>query len=149
MRYMIFAVILAIGFWIPAAGPATAADPALNLLLKKGVITQQEHDEALKEAGQAAEAPPIKSEPEAPAGAAPPAKDADGDTAVDLGKGIKFGYDRGLYTQFKDKFQLKIRLRLQFRFTDSSFNSAYGTVGDTKNSPNVSSAGIITSRTRQ
>ncbi len=68
---------------------------------------------------------------------------------MDLGKGVKFGYDRGLYTQFKDKFQLKIRLRLQFRFTDSSFNSAYGTVGDTKNSPNVSSAGIITSRTRQ
>ena len=68
---------------------------------------------------------------------------------MDLGKGIKFGYDRGLYTQFKDKFQLKIRLRLQFRYTDSSFNSAYGTVGDTKNYPNVSSAGVITSRTHQ
>ena len=149
MRYMIFAVVLAIGFWIPAAGPATAADPALNLLLKKGVITQQEHDEALKETGQAAEAPSTKSEPGAPAEAAPLAKDADGDTTVDLGKGIKFGYDRGLYTQFKNKFQLKIRLRLQFRFTDSSFNSAYGTVGDTRNSPNVSGAGVITSRTRQ
>ncbi len=75
MRYMIFAVILASGFWVPAAGPAIAADPALNLLLKKGVITQQEHDEALKEAGQAAEAPPIKSEPEVPAEAAPPCQE--------------------------------------------------------------------------
>ena len=33
------------------------------------------------------------------------------ESTVDLGKGIRFGYDRGLYTQFKDKFQLKIRAR--------------------------------------
>ena len=150
MQSKILTIVQAIGLaFLAATPPAIAGDPALNLLLKKGVITQQEHDEALKETGQAAEAPPTKSELGPPAEAAPPAKDADGDTTVDLGKGIKFGYDRGLYTQFKDKFQLKIRLRLQFRFTDSSFNSAYGTVGDTTNSPNVSSAGVITSRTRQ
>ncbi len=41
---------------------------------------------------------------------------------------------------------MKVRIRLQARFTESSLNSAYGSVGDTKNYPNVSSAGIITSR---
>jgi hypothetical protein len=150
MQSKILTIVQAIGLaFLAATPPAIAGDPALNLLLKKGVITQQEHDEALKETGQAAEAPPTKSELGPPAEAARPAKDADGDTTVDLGKGIKFGYDRGLYTQFKDKFQLKIRLRLQFRFTDSNFNSAYGTVGDTKNYPNVSGTGAITSRIRQ
>jgi len=82
MRYMIFTVILAIGFGISAARSAAAADPALNLLLKKGVITQQEHDEALKETGQAAEAPPTKSELGPPAEAAPPAKDAESNSAT-------------------------------------------------------------------
>jgi hypothetical protein len=67
-----------------------------------------------------------------------------GDSTVDLGKGIKFGYDRGLYTQFKDKFRLKIRLRLQFRFADSHYNGGYGTVGDLKNYPIVSGAGAVT-----
>jgi hypothetical protein len=126
-----------LGGAIPAAG----ADPALNLLLKKGIITQEEYDQALKEVGHAAEAPPAKTEPETPAKTTPPAKDADGDNTVDLGKGIKFGYDRGLYTQFKDKFRLKIRIRIQTRFTDSRFNSAYNTTGDPKNYPNASSAG--------
>src|SRR5437867_1590331 len=149
MRRSTISVFVVTAWLLGVAIPAAAADPALNLLLKKGVITQQEYDEALKETGQAAEAPPAKGGPVAPAKATPPAKDADGDTTVDLGKGIKFGYDRGLYTQFKDKFQLKIRLRLQFRFTDSSFNSAYGAVGDTKNYPNVSGAGVITARMRQ
>src|SRR3989454_8105860 len=139
MRRSTISALVVAAWLLGGAIPAGAADPALNLLLKKGVITQQEYDQALKEAGQAAEVPK----------ATPPAKDADGDTTVDLGKGIKFGYDRGLYTQFKDKFQLEIRLRLQFRFTDSSFNSAYGAVGDTKNYPNVSGAGVITARMRQ
>src|SRR3989449_5119569 len=139
MRRSTISALVVTAWLLGGAIPAGAADPALNLLLKKGVITQEEYDQALKEAGQAAEEPK----------ATPPAKDADGDNTVDLGKGIKFGYDRGLYTQFKDKFQLKIRLRLQFRFTDSSFNSAYGAVGDTKNYPNVSGAGVITARMRQ
>ncbi len=133
------------------AGPAGATDPALRLLLKKGIITQEEYDQALRETGQVAEAPPSKAEaaaqaqaePGAPAKATPPAQDADGDNTVDLGKGIKFGYDRGLYTQFKDKFRLKIRLRVQARFTDSRFSSAYNPVGDAKNYPGVSSAGVI------
>lgn len=144
MRSIISMIALAIGLvFLAAVGEAAAADPALNLLLKKGVITQQEYDQAVKEAAQAAEAPPPTPEPGAPAKATPTAKDADGDSTVDLGKGIKFGYDRGLYTQFEDKFRLKIRLRVQARFTDSQFNSAYNTVGDAKNYPAVSSAGVI------
>jgi phosphate-selective porin len=133
------------------AGPAGAADPALRLLLKKGIITQEEYDQALRETGQVAEAPlskveaatPARSEPGAPAQATSPAQDADGENTVDIGKGIKFGYDRGLYTQFRDKFRLKIRLRVQARFTDSQFNSAYNTFGDAKNYPAISSAGVI------
>lgn len=133
-----------------AAGPVGATDPALRLLLKKGIITQEEYDQALRETGQATEAPPAQAEPEAPVKVEPavPTKaadsvSADGDSTVDLGKWIKFGYDRGLYTQFKDKFKLKIRIRIQARFTDSRFNSAYNPVGDAKNYPNVSSAGVI------
>src|SRR5437867_2204777 len=129
MRRSTISALVVTAWLLGVAIPAAAADPALNLLLKKGVITQQEYDQALKEAGQAEEKPK----------ATPPAKDADGDNTVDLGKGIKFGYDRGLYTQFKDKFQLKIRIRLQFRFTDSAFNTAYGTIGDNKNYPITSS----------
>src|SRR2546428_2683794 len=141
MRRSTMSAVVVTAWLLGVAIPAGAADPGLNLLLKKGVITQQEYDEALKEAGQAAEAPPAKGGRVAPAKATPPAKDADGDSTVGLGKGIKFGYDRGLYTQFKDKFRLKIRIRIQARFTDSGFNSAYNTVGDPKDYPNVSSAG--------
>ena len=144
MRNVVLAIILAAGWGLfVAMEPAAGADPALNLLLKKGVITQQEYDQALKETGQATEAPPVKAEPEAPAKATLSAKDADGENTADLGKGIKFGYDRGLYTQFKDKFRLKIRIRIQPRYTDSHFNSAYDTIGDAKNYPSVSSAGVI------
>src|SRR5437016_3666802 len=132
MRRLAISVLVVAAWLLGGAIPAAAADPALNLLLKKGVITQQEYDQALKEAGQAAEVPK----------ATPPAKDADGDNTVDLGKGIKFGYDRGLYTQFKDKFQLKIRIRLQFRFTDSAFNNAYATIGDKKNYPMIAHSSI-------
>src|SRR5712692_8277320 len=129
MRRSTISALVVAAWLLGGAIPAGAADPALNLLLKKGVITQEEYDQALKEARQAEEAPK----------ATPPAKDADGDSTVDLGKGIKFGYDRGLYTQFKDRFRLKIRIRIQTRFTDSRFNSAYNTTGDPKNYPNVSS----------
>src|SRR5712692_10618807 len=156
MRNVVFTMILAIGFGVfAAAGPAAGADPALNLLLKKGIITQEEYDQALKETEQvvekppvktepapsSAEPPPAKSEPGTPAQATLPAKDADGDNTVDLGKGIKFGYDRGLYTQFQDKFRLKIRIRIQPRYTDSHFNGAWNTIGDPKNYPNVPSTG--------
>jgi phosphate-selective porin len=132
MRRSTISALVVTAWLLGVAIPAAAADPALNLLLKKGVITQQEYDQALKEAGQAEEAPK----------ATPPTKDVDGDNTVDLGKGIKFGYDRGLYTQFKDRFQLKIRIRLQFRYTDSAFNNAYGTIGDNKNYPIISGTNI-------
>src|SRR3989449_9869882 len=122
MRRSTISALVVTAWLLGVAIPAAAADPALNLLLKKGVISQEEYDQDLKEAGQVEEKPK----------ATPPAKDADGDNTVDLGKRIKFGYARGLYTQFKDKFQLKIRIRLQFRFTDSAFNNAYGTIGDKK-----------------
>src|SRR2546426_8829452 len=153
MRRSTISALVVTAWLLGVAIPAGAADPALKLLLKKGIITQEEYDQALRETGQLPETPPPKAGAAPPAAAAPARADAapapDGDTTVDLGKGIKFGYDRGLYTQFKDKFQLEIRLRLQFRFTDSSFNSAYGAVGDTKNYPNVSGAGVITARMRQ
>jgi hypothetical protein len=129
-----------------AALPADAADPALRILLKKGIITQQEYDEALKEAEQILAAP-VQPKPVAetkPAASAPTkAIEPDSDNTVDLGKGIKFGYDRGLYTQFQDKFRLKIRIRLQPRFTDAHFNSAWDTIGDSRNYPNVSGTGAI------
>src|SRR2546425_6614502 len=156
MRRSTISALVVTAWLLGVAIPAGAADPALKLLLKKGIITQEEYDQALRETGQLPETPPpkagaappaaaapAKGGPVAPAKATPPAKDADGDSTVDLGKGIKFGYDRGLYTQFKDKFKLKIRIRIQARFTDSGFNSAYNTVGDPKNYPNVSSAGVI------
>src|SRR5207245_10082687 len=108
-------------------------DTRLSSLPTKLVTTQPDDDQALNAAGQAVEKPK----------ATHPAKVADGDNTVNLGKGIKFGYDRVLYTQFKDKFQLKIRIRLQFRFTDSSLNSAYGAVGDPQNYPIISGQPII------
>jgi len=129
-----------------AAEPASAADAALKFLLKKGIITQEEYDQALRETGQLPETSPPKADAAPPVAASAKADAApapDGDSTVDLGKGIKFGYDRGLYTQFKDKFRLKIRIRIQARFTDSHFNSAYNTIGDAKNYSSVSSAGVI------
>src|SRR2546422_8542258 len=42
------------------------------------------------------------------------------------------------YTTLFRSFQLKVRLRIQFRFTDSRFNSTYNTTGDPKNYPNAS-----------
>jgi len=141
------ALIAAAVVLLVAAGPADAADPALRLLLKKGIITQEEYDQALRETGQLPETPPPKAGTAPPVAAAPAKADAapapDGDSTVDLGKGIKFGYDRGLYTQFKDKFRLKIRIRLQPRLTDSHFTGAWNTIGDPKNYPNVSGTGVI------
>ena len=79
--------------------PASAADLALKILLKKGIITQQEYDEALKEAEQPPAAP-VEAKPvtqtKEDAGV-PTEKSASAqDSTVDLGKGVRFGYDRGL-----------------------------------------------------
>src|SRR2546427_4811080 len=145
MRRSTISALVVTAWLLGVAIPAGAADPALKLLLKKGIITQEEYDQALRETGQLPETPPPKAGAAPPAAAAPARADAapapDGDSTVDLGKGIKFGYDRGLYTQFKDKFRLKIRIRIQTRFTDSRFNSAYDAPGDPKNYPNASTAG--------
>jgi hypothetical protein len=147
MGRLLGTVILAMGMGLFAVvGLAAGADPMRDLLLKKGVITEEEYDQAVKDAAQAAEVSPAPAEPGAPAQPPAPAKPAAGEHVVDLGKGIKIGYDRGLYLQFKDEFLLKTRIRLQFRYTDSSPNSAYGSVGDTKDYPNVSSTGVITPR---
>jgi hypothetical protein len=128
-----------------AVAPVSAEDPALKILLKKGIITQQEYDEAVQEAEQPSAAPVGGTSVPQKEGVSVPTdkRVSDQDSTVDLGKGIKFGYDRGLYTQFRDKFRLKIRIRGQFRFTDSAFNKNYNTVGDTKNFPSVSSTGTI------
>jgi phosphate-selective porin len=128
-----------------AVDPASAADPALKILLQKGIITQQEYDEAVKGAEQASAPPALgKSVIQKEDASVPTEKSApDQESTADLGKGIKFGYDRGLYTQFKDKFRLKIRIRLQPRFTDAHFNSAWNTIGDPKNYPNVSGTGTV------
>src|SRR5437867_1179684 len=129
-----------------AVVPVSAADPALKILLKKGIITQQEYDDAVKEAEQTS-APAAHSKSVIQReDASVPTKEivSDQDSTVDLGKGIRFGYDRGLYTQFKDKFRLKIRIRLQPRFTDAHFNGAWNTIGDSKNYPNVSGTGAVT-----
>lgn len=142
---MIF--VAALWLWGNLSAVVFAAnDPALELLLKKGVITQQEYDQGRRETETAIPgAPPVgasasKSETKAA---------SESDNTVDLGKGIKFGYDRGLYTQFKDKYSLKIRIRLQFRFTESSVNGAYGTVGDTKNYPLISGTTITARRLQE
>lgn len=143
--------ILVVTAWLlGGVVPAVAADPALKLLLKKGIITREEYDQALKETGQLPEAPPSRTESESliKTDSVVPVKAAsfpatDQGSTVDLGKGIKFGYDRGIYTQFKERFRLKIRLRVQARFTDSRFDPAYNQVGDAKNYPGVSSAGVI------
>ncbi len=123
------ALLLAAGMaMVLTISPARAADPALKILLKKGIITQQEYDEALKEAEQPPAAP-VEAKPMTQAkedAGVPTEKSASAqDSTVDLGKGIRFGYDRGLYTQFKDKFRLKIRIRIQPRFTDAHFNGAW------------------------
>jgi phosphate-selective porin O/P len=134
-------VIFVLFIFSPAGSPA-AADPALDLLLEKGIITREEYDEAMREIRPSPASIPRGADehdkPESVKGAS-----ADSDTSVDLGKGIKFGYDRGLYTQFKDKFRLKIRIRIQARFTDAHFNGAWNTIGDPKNYPNVSSTGAV------
>jgi hypothetical protein len=174
MRHAVLTIMIVAGMaiWLPAA-PAVAADPALTLLLQKGLISREEYEQAEKTTGSSpaltlmlgkglitqAEYEQARKDAERPvAGAvsreAPPQvaqadskpPDKASDTIVDLGKSIKFGYDRGLYMRFKDKFQLKIRIRGQFRFTDSHVNTAYGTVGDPHNYPLVSGAGVVTSR---
>jgi len=133
----IFLITLALWGSLVAIG-AAGSDPALDLMLKKSLITQEEYDQAKREAAAPPPSPPL------PSGKADASKSpSDSDSTVDLGKGIKFGYDRGLYTQFKDKFRLKIRIRVQPRFTDSHFNGAWNTIGDAKNYPNVSGTGVI------
>ena len=137
-------LLISVGFAVlvlALVDAAAAADPALELLLRKGIITQEEYDQAVRETRPAATPPQAATVPEKAEAAKPVSPDSD--TTVDLGKGIKFGYDRGLYTQFKDKFRLKIRIRIQARFTDAHFNGAWNTIGDPKNYPNVSGTGAV------
>ena len=120
------AALLAAGVILVLWDPAVAADAALKFLLKKGIITQSEYDEAIRDAERApgGSQPPVVPDTSTgqPAAAKPPAAQqptakaepaqvsSDSDTTVDLGKGIKFGYDRGIYTQFKDTFPLRFSL---------------------------------------
>src|SRR5438445_223601 len=122
MRRSTISALVVTAWLLGVAIPAGAADPALKLLLKKGIITQEEYDQALRETGQLPETPPAKAGAAPPAAAAPARADAapapDGDSTVDLGKGIKFGYDRGLYTQFGPQEFSALAL---FQFVDVGF----------------------------
>jgi phosphate-selective porin len=142
MKLRIALSIILVLYVIVQGDAASAADPALELLLKKGIITREEYDQAVRETTGAREPIPQIATPQDKSDTAKTGS-ADSDTTVELGKGIKFGYDRGLYTQFKDKFRLKIRIRIQPRFTDAHFNGAWNTIGDPKNYPNVSGTGTI------
>jgi phosphate-selective porin len=142
MKSKIALSIILVLYIIVQSDAASAADPALELLLRKGIITREEYDQAVRETTGAREPIPQIATPQDKSGTAKTGS-ADSDTTVELGKGIKFGYDRGLYTQFKDKFRLKIRIRIQPRFTDAHFNGAWNTIGDPKNYPNVSGTGTI------
>ena len=62
MRHSRISVLVVTAWLLGGTIPAVGADPALNLLLKKGIITQEEYDQALKETGQVAEKPPVTTE---------------------------------------------------------------------------------------
>ena len=64
MRHSRISVFVVTAWLLGGAIPAAGSDPALNLLLKKGIITQEEYDQALKETEQAPPTPPAKAEPE-------------------------------------------------------------------------------------
>src|SRR5947209_14304577 len=86
MRRSTISALVVTAWLLGVAIPADAADPALKLLLKKGIITQDEYDQALRETGQLPETPPPKAGAAPPVAAAPAKADAapapDGDSTV-------------------------------------------------------------------
>jgi len=90
-------------------------DPSIKLLmdraLKQGLITQEEYDKALMESQE---------------------------RSILLQPSFKAWYDRGLNFSVNDNaFFLKMRFRMQDRFTQRLRNSAWGNPGDAKNFPEL------------
>ncbi|MEC4889898.1 MAG: hypothetical protein RI101_07535 [Nitrospira sp.] len=81
-------------------------DPGLKYLYLKGLITQEEYDKGLKVI----------------------------ETKERLSR-LNFGLDvnNGLNIRVGEKFFLKLRLLTQVRYTHSDYNSAWGTIGDSRN----------------
>ena len=81
-------------------------DPGLKYLLLKGIITQDEYDRGLRVIEKREQV----SKP---------------NYTIDVNNGLNF--------RVGDKFFLKLRLLTQVRYTHSAYNSAWGTVGDSRN----------------
>ena len=81
-------------------------DPGLKYLYLKGIITQEEYDKGLK----VVETKERVSKP---------------NFNIDVNNGLNF--------RVGEKFFLKLRLLTQVRYTHSSYNSLWGTVGDSRN----------------
>ncbi|MCW5799413.1 MAG: conserved exported protein of unknown function [Nitrospira sp.] len=81
-------------------------DPGLKYLLLKGIITQDEYDRGLKVVEKREQV----SKP---------------NYTIDVNNGLNF--------RVGDKFFLKLRLLTQVRYTHSAYNSAWGTIGDSRN----------------
>ena len=81
-------------------------DPGLKYLYLKGIITQEEYDKGLK----VVETKERVSKP---------------NFNIDVNNGLNF--------RAGEKFFLKLRLLTQVRYTHSSYNSLWGTVGDSRN----------------
>ena len=81
-------------------------DPGLKYLFLKGLITQEEYDKGLK----VIETKERVSKP---------------NFNIDVNNGLNF--------RVGEKFLLKLRLLTQVRYTHSSYNSLWGTVGDSRN----------------
>jgi len=81
-------------------------DPGLKYLLLKGIITQDEYDRGLKVIEKREQV----SKP---------------NYTIDVNNGLNF--------RVGDKFFLKLRLLTQVRYSHSAYNSAWGTIGDSRN----------------
>ncbi|MBD0306234.1 MAG: hypothetical protein ICV76_06745 [Nitrospiraceae bacterium] len=81
-------------------------DPGLKYLYQKGIITQEEYDKGLRV---------IENK--------------------DRVSRLNFGIDvnNGLNFRAGDRFLLKLRVLTQVRYTHSTYNEAWGTVGDSRN----------------
>jgi hypothetical protein len=83
-----------------------AEDPGLKYLLLKGIITQDEYDKGLK----TIETKERVSKPN-----------------------FNIDVNNGLNIRVGSKFMLKLRLLTQVRYTFSTYNEAWGTIGDSRN----------------
>lgn len=81
-------------------------DPGLKYLLLKNIITQDEYDRGLKVIEKREQV----SKP---------------NYTIDVNNGLNF--------RVGDKFFLKLRLLTQVRYTHNAYNSAWGTIGDSRN----------------